>query len=77
MSHSIKCRARISARCLDGQPTRKQFGEDLPMGEDGTYDGQTIVCDACYVALVPLTPSGQGLNRELSDAIRRAREARA
>lgn len=68
----IRCRAQISERCLDGHPTRMQFGDDLPMAEDGTYDGQSIVCDACYVQLMPLTPSGAALNDELPAAIAQA-----
>lgn len=67
--HLIACRARVVAGCYDGTPTRRQFGDDLPMDEDGTYDGSTIVCDACYVYLVPRTPSGQGLHHELTAAI--------
>jgi len=68
-AHIISCRARVASSCLDGQPTRKQFGDNLPMAEDGTYDGASIVCDACYIALMPLTPSGRGLNHELGAAI--------
>ena len=47
-----------------------QFGDDLSMRADGTYDGQSIVCDACYVQL---TPSGVALNDELPVAIAEAR----
>jgi hypothetical protein len=71
---TISCRALISPDCLDGQPTREQFGEDYdddvldpPMSEDGTYDGSSIVCDPCYVAL------GAPPNEQLAYAILVAR----
>ena len=74
MAHVIRCRAQVVIACLDGQPTSRQFfGDDLPMDEDGTFDGETLVCDPCYVALMPLTPSGKGLHHELDAAIERAR----
>jgi hypothetical protein len=54
--------------------TRKQFGVDYdenvldpPMSEDGTFDGESIVCDPCYVAM------GGPTNEELAQAIRAAR----
>lgn len=62
---NIVCRARVSASCLHEHPTTSQFGEDLPLSEDGTFDGATIVCDPCYIALT--------LNHELADAIKAAR----
>lgn len=73
MSHRIRCRARIAGRCLDGQPTRAQFGDDLSMRADGTYDGESIVCDACYMQLMPFTASGRGLYDELDAAIEQVR----
>jgi len=80
MPHTIRCRAQVADGCLDGEPTSRQFGdpdEDLPMSEDGTWevdDGvETIVCDPCYVALMPLTPSGAGLRDELPAAIAKAK----
>lgn len=69
----IRCRAKVTAECLDGKPSWRQFGEDLPLSEDGTFDGSTIVCDPCYIRLMPLTPSGQGLHHELDDAIKKAK----
>ena len=72
----IRCRARVSARCFDGQPSRKQFGEgydenvaDPPLSEDGTFDGETIVCDPCYVQL------GAPTNEELPAVIEEARRS--
>ena len=75
MTYQIHCRARVTGECLDGQPTAVQFGEDVSMAEDGTFDGRSIVCDACYIALMPLTPSRRGLNHELPAVIAQAREA--
>ena len=67
----IACRGRIAKACLNGQPEEVAFEEG--MSEDGTFDGQSIVCDPCYVALMPLTPSGRGLLAELPAAIAAAR----
>jgi hypothetical protein len=79
----IVCRAKVMPGCWDGEPTSHQFfGQDLPMSEDGTFitgpveqdDGQlvvmeSIVCDPCYMYLMPRTPSGKALNHELPAAI--------
>lgn len=73
--YTIVCRARVSEDCYQGRPTSVQFGKDLPLDEDGTFDGRSIVCDACYVTLMPLTPSGRGLHHELDAAIADARKA--
>jgi hypothetical protein len=85
--HVITCRAKVAMGCLDGEPTAKQFfGQDLPMSEDGTFvigpveqdDGEmvvmeSIVCDSCYLYLMPRTPSGKALNHELPAAIEAVR----
>lgn len=63
MTYLITCRAQITENCFDGDPCARQFGEDLPMSEDGTFDGKSIVCDSCYVML------GCPTNAELPDAI--------
>lgn len=70
----IHCRAQVHSDCLHGQPSRVQFGEgymegvvDPPLSEDGTYDGATVVCDPCYMAL------GAPTHAELPAAIERAR----
>jgi hypothetical protein len=67
--HRIVCRAKVSDECYDGKPTSVQFEDDEPMSADGTFDGRSIVCDACYTMLIPLTPSGSALNEELPEAI--------
>ncbi len=76
MPHVVSCRARTSSSCLHLQPTLHAFGEDLPLNEDRTFDGTSIVCDPCYVALMPLTPSRIGLIDELPAAIARARRSK-
>lgn len=74
MPHLIRCRARVVATCYDGRPTSVQFGEDLPMTEDGTFlptqGGGSLVCDPCYINL------GTPLNADLEQAIS-ARKGRA
>lgn len=54
------------------------YGEPYADREDGTWDALTgtVVCTPCYLFLMPLTPSGQGLNHELTAAIDRAKEGR-
>jgi hypothetical protein len=73
VTHIIKCRAKVTDLCFDGEPTKRQFGEDLPMSDDGLWDGETIICDPCYMKLIPMTASGMGLKHELDEAIQIAR----
>lgn len=66
----IECRAKVVDDCLDGEPFERQMPDhEEGMREDGTFDGETIVCDPCYVALMPFTPSGVARNDELPAAI--------
>lgn len=75
MTELIWCRANVAPDCYDGRPAKGLYPDDDP-AEDGTYDRHgTVVCDACYVLLMPLTPSGQGLNSELPAAIERFRRS--
>lgn len=72
MSETIQCRAHLDDDCYEGSPMSRQMpGEDEPvkMDEDGTYDGASIVCDACYLKLMPLTRSGAACYDELPEAI--------
>lgn len=71
---TIQCRAQISPGCNHGEPYNIASGDpDAIPADDGTWDGQTIICDPCYVTLMPLTPSGRGLTHELPNAIALAR----
>lgn len=36
---------------MDGLDTERVYGPDEGMDADSTFDGQTVVCDACYIAL--------------------------
>lgn len=47
---AIKCRSKKSASCYDGKPEEQIYGED-GQSSDGTWDGQSVVCDACYIAV--------------------------
>lgn len=68
--HFVRCRAQLGdVGCVHGKPTRFQFGDDEPLSEDATYDGDTIVCDPCYSALMPFTISGRALHEEIPAAI--------
>lgn len=45
----IRCRAHLSKKCYDGEECKLVYGEDS-MADDGTFDGETVVCDPCYIA---------------------------
>lgn len=70
----IRCRARTTPDCLHSTFDHPEN----PWQDDGTYDRptNTIVCDACYTALLPYTPSRRGLFHELPDAIATVRRLR-
>jgi hypothetical protein len=72
-NEKMVCRARIAGSCLDGRQMSEELGYEGTMADDGTYDGESIVCDPCYLVLLPFTPSGAGLTHELNPAIERAR----
>lgn len=49
---TINCRSKKSATCSHGKPTA-ELGMDPEgdgMQEDGTWDGETVLCDSCYIA---------------------------
>lgn len=46
----VRCRSRASGKCYDGRLSSEVYPED-GMSDDGTFDGETVVCDACYIAL--------------------------
>ena len=45
----VVCRSKRAVDCQDGQECLDIYEEDN-MLDDGTYDGESVVCDACYVA---------------------------
>lgn len=60
---TIKCRARASKDCLHGKPTveTSMDPEGDGMAEDGTWDGETVVCDFCYIAIgMPVNNANPG-----------------
>jgi hypothetical protein len=46
----IRCRSKKSLDCYDGKEEATIYGED-GQEEDGTWDGESVVCDACYIAI--------------------------
>lgn len=49
-SPRINCRSRKSPACYHGKSVYTIYDPDGPgMSEDGTWDGQSVVCDACYL----------------------------
>jgi hypothetical protein len=46
----IHCRTKASAGCYDGKSEVAVYG-DGGMEEDSTFDGRTVCCDACYIAI--------------------------
>jgi len=49
---TIVCRSRKSSSCYHGRPTAEteMDPDGYGMSEDGTWDGESVVCDACYIA---------------------------
>jgi hypothetical protein len=45
----VACRVKESGDCHDGLGSAAVFGDEGMAGDD-TYDGETVVCDACKVA---------------------------
>ena len=45
----IRCRSRASDECYDGKPEAAIYEDGQE--DDGTWDGETVVCDACYIAI--------------------------
>lgn len=66
----IRCRAKISPECYDGKDEFDGiYDPDGPgMSEDGTWNGKTVVCDACYIAI------GTPTNDQLDAVIARYKE---
>jgi hypothetical protein len=46
------------------------------MAGDGTFDGESIVCDPCYMVVMRNSPSGRGLHAEIEATIEKVRASR-
>lgn len=45
----IACRSQLSKHCYEGMPEKPTYLEGIQ--DDGTWDGETVICDPCYIAL--------------------------
>lgn len=72
----VVCRARIVQSCLHGRPEEAVYPESKTQSEDGTWNGRSVICNSCYVALLPYTPDGMGLLADLPRAIQLYKDAR-
>jgi hypothetical protein len=60
---TINCRVKEAKGCEHGQPTRSSGmdPEGDGMCEDGTWDGESVVCTACYIAIgMPVNNANPG-----------------
>lgn len=73
MADTIACRAKVHDDCCDGKPLSVSYEDVDDYHDDGTFDGKSVVCNACYVALMPYTRSGRAENHELPRAIEHLR----
>lgn len=62
---TINCRAKISHICDHGKPTKDGgYHTDNDYTDDGTYNGESIICDSCYIKLgQPSVPVSQAHRR--------------
>lgn len=61
---TINCRSKRSPNCYHGKLTidSAMDPEGDGMAEDGTYDGESVVCDACYIDIgMPTNNENPGL----------------
>lgn len=47
----IKCRSRVSQACYHGRATGEVYEMPSGMADDGTWNGSSVICDACYIAI--------------------------
>lgn len=45
----VTCRAQESENCMDGWPVARAYPDGIE--EDFTWDGSSVVCDECFIAL--------------------------
>lgn len=60
----INCRGPRAKGCIHGKPTVESDmdPEGDGMAEDGTWDGESVVCTACYIAIgMPTNNANPGL----------------
>lgn len=68
MTGMIVCRGRVSPDCYDGESALRCY-EEGDMREDGTWDGETVLCDPCYIALgCPLREQDEFWRRNDTDS---------
>lgn len=48
---TVICRAQISLECLHGASLPDTYPDGL--NDDSTFDGRSVVCDPCYIAIEP------------------------
>lgn len=69
----IRCRAEFSEECEEGCTTTMDT-----LREDSTWDGRSILCNACYILIEPLMKmNAPSVVLESNNAVRRYREALA
>lgn len=67
----VHCRARVSVDCENGE--EPYYDQE----EDGTWNGESVICDPCYIKLMPYTPSGRALLDEIDEALEEIRQTGA
>lgn len=60
----VSCRAKVSSDCYDGRDS-SVYSEDNPITNDGTWDGKSVICDACYL----LTSAFENRNTSPDEAV--------
>ncbi len=61
---TINCRRQVSDECKHGAPIADSGmdPEGAGMSEDGTWDGESVVCDVCYITIgMPTLNANPGL----------------
>lgn len=73
---TIKCRAKIVDECADGNDIAAIYDPiENPIHTDSSWDGETIVCDACYLEAQPfMVMNGDNIASEITVGIGRYME---
>jgi hypothetical protein len=48
---TVICRAQVSPVCIHGASIPDTYPDGV--SDDSTFDGRSVVCDACYIAVEP------------------------